>query len=139
MIRYTKMLTVALMMAVAGGTAMAAAPGAVYGPDRFPAAPDVVLQENAAALGVDGWTVLAAVDIAAAAQIDMDRLHATARAARVAFQQGKGSEDSMRKGYRALWVRGKQVMQEIEGLLNAEQGQKLRELVRAELRAEMGG
>lgn len=138
MIRYTRILTVALMMVATGGSAMAATP-AVYGPNRFPAAPDVVLQENAAALGVDGWTVLAAVDIAAAARIDMDRLFATARAARVAFHDGKGSEQNMRKAGQAFRDRARQVMQEIEGLLNAEQGQKLKALVRAELRAEMGG
>src|SRR5687767_9142785 len=94
--------------------------------ERHENAPDVILQENAADLGVDGWTVLAAVEIASAAAPTMSVLRDRARAAREAYERGTGSAKAAQDAMGALRARGREVVAEIEGLLTPAQRDGLR-------------
>jgi hypothetical protein len=123
----TSLATLSLLLLTASAAA------AVEDPNRrHPAAPDVVLQENAAALGVDGWTVHAAIAIAASAAPELEQLRSQARASREAWLQGVGSEQAFQEKRRALLARREEVKSEIAGLLSPAQARALEALVAEE-------
>lgn len=117
------------LVAIALFTTATAAAATTAPLERHEHAPDVILQENADALGVDGWTVLAAIDIAAAAAPTMAELRERARNARDSYERGTGTPQATREAFTALRARGSEVVAEIEGLLNPAQREGLRKLI----------
>lgn len=91
--------------------------------------PDVILQENAEDLGVNGWTVHAAIEIAAAANPALAGLRARAVGAQASHERGAGSAEDLQGALEALRAREREVVGEIEGLLTPAQREGLRRLM----------